>query len=181
MVTRKAIHIFTSMATKKAIHIFVFLLYALVIPGLFFTIFDTFTHICPVPSRRLAINFTVYQASSTRTNQYSACDTEDAASRYLTLSREGMLNVWSLEWQLQKSMIFEGNRSNPKSAWFTDLVCMTNCNLIVVASTDYEMSFYSITSNLIQKKFQIKGKYRGIKLFAPKLCTPNNENCICVC
>ncbi|XP_039248319.2 WD repeat-containing protein on Y chromosome-like [Styela clava] len=81
---------------------------------------------------------------------------EDSSSRYITLSKEGVLNLWNLEWNLQKSTLLDGMRHNPRAVWFTDLVCMPNCNTIAVASTDYEISFYSMTTNMFQKKFQIK-------------------------
>ncbi|XP_039252762.2 WD repeat-containing protein on Y chromosome-like [Styela clava] len=95
---------------------------------------------------------TMLQASSSRQSPDNS-DADDAASRYLTLSKEGILNVWNLDWQLQKTMNLRGNS---KSIWFTDMTCMANCNSFVVSSSEYEISFYTITSNLIQKKFQIK-------------------------
>ena len=96
---------------------------------------------------------------STRHNVYSINDYDDAASRYVTLSREGMLNIWNLEWELQKSAVLNGTKTGAsgKPLFVTDMVCMANCNTIAVASTDCEISFYSITSNTIKKKFQIIG------------------------
>jgi len=58
---------------------------------------------------------------------------------------------------LQKSMTLESTAQNSKYVWLTDMACLSNSNCIAVASADYEISFYSMTSNLIQKKFQIKG------------------------
>lgn len=83
---------------------------------------------------------------------------DEDASRYVTLSKDGVLNVWNTDWTLQKSTTLDGMRSNPRSVWFTDLVCMPNCNMVAVASTDYEISFYSLSSNrsMFQKKFQIR-------------------------
>nr|CAB3241270.1 WD repeat-containing protein on Y chromosome-like [Phallusia mammillata] len=88
----------------------------------------------------------------------SSCpEIDEGGSRYLTLSKEGVLNVWSTDWKLQKTTSFESTGGNSKSVWLTDMVCLSHSNCIAVASTDYEISFYSMTSNLIQKKFQIRG------------------------
>nr|XP_026696669.1 WD repeat-containing protein on Y chromosome isoform X2 [Ciona intestinalis] len=82
---------------------------------------------------------------------------DETGSRYITLSKEGILNIWASDWQLQKSCTLESSRGVHKPLWVTDMVCMSNCNCIVVSSTDYEVSFYSMTGNMMQRKFQIQG------------------------
>lgn len=90
---------------------------------------------------------------STRKSKLSASDIEEA-SRYLTLSEEGVLNVWNLDWALQKTMNLRGGS---KSVWYTDLACLANCNSFAISGSDYVISFYSFSSNFVQKKFQIRG------------------------
>nr|XP_026692561.1 WD repeat-containing protein on Y chromosome-like [Ciona intestinalis] len=100
-----------------------------------------------------------------RANAHGEAEPDDSASRYLTLSREGVLNIWNMDWTLQKSLTLDaakgmsGQPTNPagsKGLAVTDMVCMPNCNTVAVASTDYEVSFYSMTSNMVQRRFQIK-------------------------
>lgn len=85
-------------------------------------------------------------------------EADSSTSRYISLSKEGVLNVWNTDWTLQKTTILEGtSRNNHRSVYFTDVVCMSNYNNVAVSSTEYEISFYAMTSNIFQKKFQIKG------------------------
>ncbi|XP_076807925.1 WD repeat-containing protein on Y chromosome-like isoform X4 [Clavelina lepadiformis] len=85
----------------------------------------------------------------------TGAEIDDSSCRYLTLSKEGTFNIWSIDWVLQKSTTLES--SVGKYVLLTDMVCLSNCNCVAVASTEYEISFYSLTSSLIQKKFQIIG------------------------
>ena len=84
---------------------------------------------------------------------------DDTATRWLTLSKDAYLTVWTKTWRTQKTFLLEG----PKSV--TDMVCMPNCNTIAVSSTDYEITFYAIMPHNAQRRFQIIGNLQKL-LFA---------------
>jgi len=92
---------------------------------------------------------------STRYSKSGNVEADDTASRWLSLSKDASLTVWSKSWRQQKTYLLEG----PKSV--TDMVCMPNCNTIAVSSTDYEITFYTIMPHMAQRRFQIKGKSKS--------------------
>lgn len=79
---------------------------------------------------------------------------DNACERFVTLSRDGLLSMWSSDWIIQKTANLDA-RENGRATVYTDCITMSNCNCVAVASSSYEISIYSVTSGLIQRKFQI--------------------------
>jgi hypothetical protein len=101
---------------------------------------------------------------------------DEQATRYFSLSKEGTLSIFNTEWSLQRSAMLESAKSNSDPAksnqknqtsatsrqknWFTDFTCMSNCNMIAVGSTDYEVVFYSVSGSMLKKKTSIRTTLR---------------------
>uniref|UniRef100_H2XNQ0 WD repeat-containing protein on Y chromosome n=1 Tax=Ciona intestinalis TaxID=7719 RepID=H2XNQ0_CIOIN len=50
-----------------------------------------------------------YTQAFGRANAHGEAEPDDSASRYLTLSREGVLNIWNMDWTLQKSLTLDAD------------------------------------------------------------------------
>ncbi|XP_038078621.1 WD repeat-containing protein on Y chromosome-like isoform X2 [Patiria miniata] len=77
--------------------------------------------------------------------------------RYISVSKEGVINFWSMDMHLQRSVAIEQPREKTKPMWLTDMVCMPNVNMIAVSSTERDISFYDVNATKFDRCFQVSG------------------------
>ncbi|XP_074048619.1 cilia- and flagella-associated protein 337 [Macrotis lagotis] len=82
-----------------------------------------------------------------------------SSSRYLTISKEGLLGVWDENLKLQEKGPITSDVIKLKNLWVTSLVPLENVNKIAVASTSKEICFYDLLSN---KEFPCQYKLQGL-------------------
>uniref|UniRef100_A0A4X2KZ16 Uncharacterized protein n=1 Tax=Vombatus ursinus TaxID=29139 RepID=A0A4X2KZ16_VOMUR len=82
-----------------------------------------------------------------------------SSSRYLTVSKEGLLGVWEENLKLQEKVPITSDAIKLKNLWVTSLVPLENVNKIAVASTSKEICFYDLLSN---KEFPCQYKLQGL-------------------
>ncbi|KAM4771123.1 cilia- and flagella-associated protein 337 [Rhinophrynus dorsalis] len=68
------------------------------------------------------------------------------SSRYVTLSKDGLLGVWGENLKLQRSLRICTDTVKLKDLWATSLVFLANVNKIAVAFTSKEICFYDLNS-----------------------------------
>ncbi|KAG2463349.1 WDR49 protein, partial [Polypterus senegalus] len=68
------------------------------------------------------------------------------SSRYLSVSKDGLLGVWGDSLELHQSIRIATDSVRPKDLWVTSLASMPNVNKIAVAFTSKEICFYDLLS-----------------------------------
>ncbi|XP_023573578.1 WD repeat-containing protein 49 [Octodon degus] len=82
-----------------------------------------------------------------------------SSSRYLTISKEGLLGIWGENLKLQETLPITSDATKLKHLWVTSLVSLENANKIAVAFTSKEICFY----DLLSKEFPCQYKLQGLK------------------
>ncbi|CAG5129992.1 unnamed protein product [Candidula unifasciata] len=75
--------------------------------------------------------------------------------KYLVLSREGMMSVWSSRMR-NKGYANLTSRDRKDGSWYTDMVAMYHNNFISVATTARDISFYDYTQQGWTKKYWLR-------------------------
>ncbi|KAJ2949922.1 hypothetical protein O0L34_g11240 [Tuta absoluta] len=74
---------------------------------------------------------------------------------YITASRDGMINTWSLDMQLLRTAYSSSPHLKVRTTWVTDLVCMPDVSIIVTSSTERDLRFYDCTAKTFTLKIII--------------------------
>ncbi|XP_015845679.2 cilia- and flagella-associated protein 337 isoform X1 [Peromyscus maniculatus bairdii] len=82
------------------------------------------------------------------------------SSRYLTISKEGLLGIWGENLKLQESLPITSDATKLKHLWVTSLVSLENVNKIAVAFTSKEICFYDLLS---KEEFPCQYKLQGLR------------------
>nr|XP_003416320.2 WD repeat-containing protein 49 [Loxodonta africana] len=83
-----------------------------------------------------------------------------SSSRYLTLSKEGLLGIWGENLKLQETLPITTDVTKLKHLWVTSLVSLENVNKIAVAFTSKEICFYDLLS---KEEFPCQYKLQGLQ------------------
>ncbi|XP_048201805.1 WD repeat-containing protein 49 [Perognathus longimembris pacificus] len=83
-----------------------------------------------------------------------------SSSRYLTISKEGLLGLWGENLKLQETLPITSDSTKLKHLWVTSLVSLENVNKIAVAFTSKEICFYDLPS---KEDFPCQYKVLGLK------------------
>ncbi|XP_031229964.1 WD repeat-containing protein 49 isoform X2 [Mastomys coucha] len=83
-----------------------------------------------------------------------------SSSRYLTISKEGLLGIWGENLKLQESLPITSDAIKLKHLWVTSLVSLENVNKIAVAFTSKEICFYDLLS---KEEFPCQYKLQGLQ------------------
>ncbi|XP_045644685.1 WD repeat-containing protein 49 [Ursus americanus] len=83
-----------------------------------------------------------------------------SSSRYLTISKEGLLGIWGENLKLQETLPITSDATKLKHLWVTSLVSLENVNKIAVAFTSKEICFYDLLS---KGGFPCQYKLQGLK------------------
>ncbi|XP_007944846.1 WD repeat-containing protein 49, partial [Orycteropus afer afer] len=83
-----------------------------------------------------------------------------SSSRYLTISKEGLLGIWGENLKLQETLPITSDGSKLKHLWVTSLVSLENVHKIAVAFTCKEICFYDLLS---KEGFPCQYKLQGLK------------------
>ncbi|XP_045053607.2 cilia- and flagella-associated protein 337 isoform X3 [Desmodus rotundus] len=83
-----------------------------------------------------------------------------SSSRYLTISKDGLLGIWGENLKLQETLPITPDATKFKHLWVTSLVSLENVNKIAVAFTSKEICFYDLMSS---EGFPCQYKLQGLK------------------
>ena len=73
--------------------------------------------------------------------------------RYVTVSKDGVVNFWSIDMNHLKTHFLDYARE--KTLWITTMVTMPNINMLAIASTEREISFFDINANKFDRQYRI--------------------------
>uniref|UniRef100_A0A8D1F4R1 EF-hand domain-containing protein n=3 Tax=Sus scrofa TaxID=9823 RepID=A0A8D1F4R1_PIG len=83
-----------------------------------------------------------------------------SSSRYLTISKEGLLGIWGENLKLQETLPITSDATRLKHLWVTSMVSLENVNKIAVAFTSKEICFYDLLS---KEEFPCQYRLQGLK------------------
>ncbi|KAK0177738.1 hypothetical protein PV328_001756 [Microctonus aethiopoides] len=94
--------------------------------------------------------------SSEISNNTTASDQSSNFDRghYLTASRDGMINYWSIDFTLQRR-IDQKHLQLKAHSMITDMIAMTDVKMICLSSTERKLSFYDIAANKFELRMQV--------------------------
>ncbi|XP_013921017.1 PREDICTED: WD repeat-containing protein on Y chromosome-like [Thamnophis sirtalis] len=81
-------------------------------------------------------------------------------SKYLTVSRNGLLGLWGESLKLQKMVQITTEAVKPKDLWVTSLVALPNVNKVAVAFTNKEILFAELS---FKKGFSCQYRLQGFE------------------
>ncbi|XP_041919110.1 WD repeat-containing protein 49-like isoform X1 [Alosa sapidissima] len=81
-------------------------------------------------------------------------------SRFVSLSKDGVLGVWSDELGLLKSLRLTNESVKPKDLWATAMVVLPNVHKVAVGFTSKEICFYDLLS---KQEFSCQYKLQGLR------------------
>ncbi|KAI4873765.1 hypothetical protein NFI96_010621 [Prochilodus magdalenae] len=87
----------------------------------------------------------------------SAPNSHMQPGRYLSISRDGILNYWSERFNLTRTVRLDHYKKKSQQIWITDMVCLSNLNLLAIASTGRDVEFYNISANKSDHVFSLTG------------------------
>lgn len=73
--------------------------------------------------------------------------------RYITAGRDGRFNFWTADMQPQRT--FSVDNGKDVSPWITDVVSLSNVNMVCVSSTDRNVIFFDVSGIMFEKKYEI--------------------------
>uniref|UniRef100_A0A670IEC6 WD repeat-containing protein on Y chromosome n=1 Tax=Podarcis muralis TaxID=64176 RepID=A0A670IEC6_PODMU len=76
------------------------------------------------------------------------------SGRFLTVSRDGILQYWSDTFKRLRTLD-QSKRRHSLKLWVIDMVCLTNINLLAVATTDQDIEFFDIGGNKCDRIFTL--------------------------
>ncbi|KAJ8410758.1 hypothetical protein AAFF_G00187150 [Aldrovandia affinis] len=83
-----------------------------------------------------------------------------SSDRYLSISKEGLLGVWTDNLTLLKTHRVANDSVKPKDLWVTGMVVLSNVHKIAVSFTSKEICFYDLLS---KQEFSCQYKVQGLK------------------
>ncbi|XP_025035806.2 EF-hand calcium-binding domain-containing protein 8 [Pelodiscus sinensis] len=76
------------------------------------------------------------------------------SGRFLTVSRDGILLYWSDSFKLLRTVQLDQSGRRPgHQMWVIDMLCLSNINLLAIASTDQMIEFFDISGNKCDRLF----------------------------
>ncbi|XP_046962208.1 WD repeat-containing protein on Y chromosome [Vanessa cardui] len=88
-------------------------------------------------------------------NKGSDRSTDPMQGNYVTASRDGMINWWSLDMTLLRTAFSSSPHLKVRTTWVTDMVCMPDVNIVVTSSTERDLRFYDCTAKTFTLKIVI--------------------------
>ncbi|XP_041987733.1 WD repeat-containing protein on Y chromosome isoform X2 [Aricia agestis] len=101
--------------------------------------------------------------------------------KYITMSRDGMLNWWSLDLTLLRSTFSVSPSLKVCATWVTDMTCMPDVNIIVTSSTERDLRFYDCTAKTFTLRLVITSWEHMICSFDYFFQQDANKECVLVC
>ncbi|XP_052754696.1 WD repeat-containing protein on Y chromosome-like isoform X2 [Galleria mellonella] len=107
--------------------------------------------------------------------------TDPMQGTYITASRDGMINWWSLDMSLLRTAFSSSPHLKVSTTWVTDMVCMPDVNIVVTSSTERDLRFYDCTAKTFTLKIIITSWEYMICTMYYQYHKDANEKCILIC
>ncbi|KAJ7987525.1 hypothetical protein DPEC_G00327400 [Dallia pectoralis] len=88
--------------------------------------------------------------------------TRSQLGRYLSVSRDGVLNYWNERFTVTRTVNLDYLRRTPpftsnQQMWVTDMICLSNLNQLAISSTRRAVEFYDISGSKCDILFSLTG------------------------
>lgn len=80
-----------------------------------------------------------------------------SSGKYVTLSKEGVIGIWSLNMRNLKYYSANHYVDRKTQPWFTDMVAMYNVNMLAVTTTDRDITIFDMTGKKFSRRYYITG------------------------
>ncbi|XP_026732970.1 WD repeat-containing protein on Y chromosome-like [Trichoplusia ni] len=107
--------------------------------------------------------------------------TDPMQGSYITASRDGMINWWSLDMVLLRTAFSSSPTLKVRATWVTDMVCMPDVNIIVTSSTERDLRFYDCTAKTFTLKIVITSWEYMICTMYYHFEKDVNDQCMLIC
>nr|XP_049696246.1 WD repeat-containing protein on Y chromosome isoform X1 [Helicoverpa armigera] len=107
--------------------------------------------------------------------------TDPMQGSYITASRDGMINWWSLDMNLLRTAYSSNPYLKVRTTWVTDMVCMPDVNIIVTSSTERDLRFYDCTAKTFTLKIVITSWEYMICTMFYHFSQDCDEKCMLIC
>ncbi|XP_039751479.1 WD repeat-containing protein on Y chromosome-like [Pararge aegeria] len=107
--------------------------------------------------------------------------TDAMQGNYMTVSRDGMINWWSLEMSLLRTAYSSSPHLKVRTTWVTDMVCLPDVNIVVTSSTERDLRFYDCTAKTFTLKIVITSWEYMICTMHYHFYKDPNEQSILIC
>ncbi|XP_045768906.1 WD repeat-containing protein on Y chromosome-like [Maniola jurtina] len=107
--------------------------------------------------------------------------TDPMQGNYMTVSRDGMINWWSLEMSLLRTAYSSSPHLKVRTTWVTDMVCLPDVNIVVTSSTERDLRFYDCTAKTFTLKIVISSWEYMICTMYYHFNKDPNEDSILIC
>ncbi|XP_046569407.1 WD repeat-containing protein on Y chromosome-like [Haliotis rubra] len=77
--------------------------------------------------------------------------------KYATLSRDGVLSFWTIQMNHVRSIPAFSPSDRKTQPWYVDMACLYNNNMLAVASTDRDITFFEMSTKKLVKRYMITG------------------------
>ncbi|XP_072487680.1 EF-hand calcium-binding domain-containing protein 8 [Notamacropus eugenii] len=85
---------------------------------------------------------------------FLASQFQGSPGRFLTVTKDGILQFWDESFKLLRTFhLDQTHRRHTQKMWVNDMVCLSNINLLAIASTDQDLEFFDISGNRCQRAF----------------------------
>lgn len=79
------------------------------------------------------------------------------SGKYVTLSKEGIVGIWSLNMKNLKYCNANHYQNRNTHPWFTDMVPMYNVNMLALTSTDRDISIFDLSRKKFTMRYYVTG------------------------
>ncbi|XP_045212836.2 WD repeat-containing protein on Y chromosome-like [Mercenaria mercenaria] len=79
------------------------------------------------------------------------------SGKYVTLSKEGLLGIWSLNMRNLKYYNANHFQNRNTQPWFTDMVVMYNVNMLALTSTDRDIIIFDLAGKKFTMRYNVTG------------------------
>ncbi|CAH2075872.1 unnamed protein product, partial [Iphiclides podalirius] len=107
--------------------------------------------------------------------------TDPMQGSYITASRDGMINWWSLDMARLRTAYSSSPQLKVRTTWVTDLACMPDVNIVVTSSTERDLRFYDCSAGTFTLKIVLSSWEHMICTMYYHFHKEETENSLLIC
>lgn len=91
---------------------------------------------------------------------------------YMTSSKDGVINYWSLDLQLERTVQSSCPELKVQQTWVTDMVCLPDVSVVCTSSTERDLRFYDTSA----RKFELRVMFTSLEYAVCTMYYQYSEN-----
>ncbi|XP_071107369.1 WD repeat-containing protein on Y chromosome-like [Haliotis cracherodii] len=77
--------------------------------------------------------------------------------KYATLSRDGVVSFWTIQMKHVRSIQAFSPADRKTQPWYVEMACLYNNNMLAVASTERDITFFEVSNKKLVKRYMLTG------------------------